>query len=144
VHCQWKVAKICLLALLCLSLCNNSWTSKQILHKIWYCKVLIKFVERFQFGLKPDINNDRLPWILKPTCVSVLVTSVTCYTSILIGAKNVGFEVFTAMVMKSIIFWDMTPRSLLSCNRSFWGTYRLHLQGRRNNCLPPAYLLVLA
>jgi hypothetical protein len=36
----------------------------------------------------------------------------------------VGFEVFTAVVMKSIIFWDVKPCSLLSC-------------------LPPAYLLVL-
>jgi hypothetical protein len=35
--------------------------------------------------------------------------------------------------MKSIIFWDMTPCSLLSCNQRFGGTYRLHLQGRRNN-----------
>jgi hypothetical protein len=33
--------------------------------------------------------------------------------------------------MKSIIFWDVTPCSLLSCNRRFGGTYRLHLQGRR-------------
>jgi hypothetical protein len=45
----------------------------------------------------------------------------------------VRFEVFTAVVMKSIIFWDVTPRSLLSCNRRFGGTYCLHLQGRRNN-----------
>jgi hypothetical protein len=44
----------------------------------------------------------------------------------------VGFEVFTAVVMKSIIFWDMTPCSLLSSNLRFGGTYRLHLQGRRN------------
>jgi hypothetical protein len=34
--------------------------------------------------------------------------------------------------MKSIIFWDMTS-GLLSCNRRFGGTYRLHLQGWRNN-----------
>jgi hypothetical protein len=40
----------------------------------------------------------------------------------------VGFEVFTVVVTKSIIFWDMTPCSLLSFNRSFGGTYRLHLQ----------------
>jgi hypothetical protein len=54
--------------------------------------------------------------------------------------------------MKSIILWDMPPCSLLSCNRRFGGTCRLHLQGRRNNlfknqqafCLPPACLLVLA
>jgi hypothetical protein len=43
--------------------------------------------------------------------------------------------------MKSIIFWDVMPCSLLSCNRRFGGTYRLRLQGL---CLPPAYLLVLA
>jgi hypothetical protein len=54
--------------------------------------------------------------------------------------------------VKSIIFCDVTPCSLLSCNRRFGGTYRLHLEGWRNNfsknqraeCLPPAYLLVLA
>jgi hypothetical protein len=44
----------------------------------------------------------------------------------------VGFEVFTAMVMKSIIFWDMTPCSPLSFNLRFGGTYRLQLQGRRD------------
>jgi hypothetical protein len=36
----------------------------------------------------------------------------------------VEFEVFTAVVMKSIIFWDMTPCSLLSGTRRFGGTYR--------------------
>jgi hypothetical protein len=36
----------------------------------------------------------------------------------------VGFEVFTALVMKSTIFWDITPCSLLSVNQSFRGTYR--------------------
>jgi hypothetical protein len=58
----------------------------------------------------------------------------------------VRFEVFTAMVMKSIIFWDVTPYSLLRCNRRFGGTYHLHPEGRRNNlfCLSPAYLLVIA
>jgi hypothetical protein len=40
---------------------------------------------------------------------------------------SVGFEVFTAVVMKSIIFWDMTPCSPSSSNRRFGGTYRLHL-----------------
>jgi hypothetical protein len=42
--------------------------------------------------------------------------------------ENVGFEVFTGVVMKSIIFWDMTPYSPLSFNRRFGGTYRLHLK----------------
>jgi hypothetical protein len=50
----------------------------------------------------------------------------------------VGFEVFTAVVMKSIIFWDMTPCSPFSFNRRFGGTYRLHPQGRRNRFSKPA------
>jgi hypothetical protein len=35
------------------------------------------------------------------------------------------------VVMKSIIFWDMTPCSPLCVNRRFGGTYRLHLEVRR-------------
>jgi hypothetical protein len=53
----------------------------------------------------------------------------------------VGFEVFTAVVMKSIIFWDMTPCSL-SFNRRFGGTYRLHLQGQRYRFSKPASMQV--
>jgi hypothetical protein len=45
----------------------------------------------------------------------------------------VGFEVSTAVVMKSIISWDATTCSLLRCNRRFGGTNRLQLQGRRKN-----------
>jgi hypothetical protein len=35
------------------------------------------------------------------------------------------FEVFTVVVMKSTIFWDMTPRSPLSFNLRFERTYPL-------------------
>jgi hypothetical protein len=42
-------------------------------------------------------------------------------------------EVLTAVVMKSSIFWDITPRSPLKVNKRFRGTYRLHLQCRRVN-----------
>jgi hypothetical protein len=68
---------------------------------------------------------------------------------------TVGLEVSTAVVMKSIIFCDMTPCSPLSLNQRFGGTYRLHLQGRRNKfgnkpaskrqatCLLPGFLLNL-
>jgi hypothetical protein len=45
----------------------------------------------------------------------------------------VGIEVLTAVIMKSTIFWDITPCSPLSVNRRFAGTYRLHLHGQRNN-----------
>jgi hypothetical protein len=41
-------------------------------------------------------------------------------------------------VLKSIIFWDVTPCSLLRCNRRFGGTYRLHLWGRRKFQQEPA------
>jgi hypothetical protein len=49
-----------------------------------------------------------------------------------ISSYYVGFEVLTAVVMKNIIFWDITPCSPLIVNSRFGGTYRLHLQGRRN------------
>jgi hypothetical protein len=52
--------------------------------------------------------------------------------------KHVGFEVFTAVVLKSNIFWDMTQCSPSSFNRRFGGTFRLHLQGRRNRFSKPA------
>jgi hypothetical protein len=63
-----------------------------------------------------------------------------CWDTILIDSKlssgnicyPVRFEVFTAVVMKSIIFWDMTPCSPLSFKVRFGGIYGPHLQGRRN------------
>jgi hypothetical protein len=44
----------------------------------------------------------------------------------------VGSEVLTAVVMKTIIFWDITPCSPLSVNGRFGRTYRLHLQALKN------------
>jgi hypothetical protein len=41
-------------------------------------------------------------------------------------------EVFTEVVIKIIIFWDITPCIPLNVDRRFGGTYRLHLQGRSN------------
>jgi hypothetical protein len=42
----------------------------------------------------------------------------------------IWFNDLTAVVMKSSIFWDITPCSPLKINRLFEGTHRLHLQGR--------------
>jgi hypothetical protein len=42
----------------------------------------------------------------------------------------VRFEVFTAVIMKKAIFWDMAPRRYC-VNRRFGGTYFLNLQSRR-------------
>jgi hypothetical protein len=42
----------------------------------------------------------------------------------------VRFEVFPAVTMKNVVFWDVAPyRSCVS--RCFGGLYRLHLQGRK-------------
>jgi hypothetical protein len=46
---------------------------------------------------------------------------------------NVGFEVLTAVVVKSYIFWDITLCSTFKPNRSFGATCRLHLQDRKIN-----------
>jgi hypothetical protein len=43
------------------------------------------------------------------------------------------FEVLTAVIMKSIIFWDVTPCSLVKVNRRSIGKYCLHRQVRRVN-----------
>jgi hypothetical protein len=42
----------------------------------------------------------------------------------------VGFELLTAVVMKSTIFWDIMPCIPPKVDRRFGGTHRLHLQGR--------------
>jgi hypothetical protein len=41
------------------------------------------------------------------------------------------FEVLTAVVINSSLFWDITTCSPPKVNRRFGVTYRLHLQGRR-------------
>jgi hypothetical protein len=66
------------------------------------------------------------------------IVFIFCYQNHIICNSYVGFEVFTAVVMNSIIFWDMTPCSPLSFNRRFGGTYLLKLQGRRNRFSKPA------
>jgi hypothetical protein len=40
----------------------------------------------------------------------------------------VGFEVLSPVVMKSSIYWDITPCSPLKFIRRLGGTYRFHLQ----------------
>jgi hypothetical protein len=61
-------------------------------------------------------------WYRVPNIVFELVTALF----------PAGFEFLTAVVVKSTIFWDITPCSPLSVNRRFGGTYRLHLQVRKN------------
>jgi hypothetical protein len=51
--------------------------------------------------------------------------------------REVGFQVLTSVVMKSTIFWDITPCSPVSVNRRFGGTYLLA------TCLLAGFLLNL-
>jgi hypothetical protein len=44
--------------------------------------------------------------------------------------QDVRFEVFTAVIMKKAVFWDVGP-CRYHVNRRFGGTYRLHLQDRK-------------
>jgi hypothetical protein len=46
------------------------------------------------------------------------------------GEHYVRFEVFTAVTIKKAVFWDVAP-CRNGVNRRFGGTYRLHLQGRK-------------
>jgi hypothetical protein len=50
-----------------------------------------------------------------------LITIQTC----------VGYEVFTPVVMKITISWDIMLCSPMKVNRRFGGTYRLHLESRK-------------
>jgi hypothetical protein len=69
-------------------------------------------------------------WVSLCRGIVKAITSVE-YTRIQLCSNPAEFEVLTAVVMKSIILWDITPCSPLSFNRCYGGTYRLHLQGRR-------------
>jgi hypothetical protein len=87
---------------------------------------LLQSVGRYQNT--PDIPEDSNHYShchnLKSHIISYLLLQRQIFRD---SVMYVGFEVSTAVVMKSIIFWDIPPCSLLSCNRHFGGTYRLHL-----------------
>jgi hypothetical protein len=57
-----------------------------------------------------------------------LIHRHACWRTCIIGVR---FEVFAAVTMKNVVFWDVTPCA--SCkNRRFGGMYGLHLQGENN------------
>jgi hypothetical protein len=72
-------------------------------------------------------------------CCHLTVNTATIYFTIMLtsfklqlrSVNSVRFEILTAVVIKSSIFWDISSCSLLKVNRRFGGTCRLHLQGRR-------------
>jgi hypothetical protein len=48
-----------------------------------------------------------------------------------IAKTFVRFQVHSAVTMNGTIFWDVTLYGLVEAYRSFGGTYRFHLEGRR-------------
>jgi hypothetical protein len=54
-----------------------------------------------------------------------------CIPYIMNMNEFIGFEALIAVVMKSSIFWNVTPCSPFKFDRCFGGTYRLQLQGGR-------------
>jgi hypothetical protein len=79
----------------------------------------------------------RTKWIsfdLHKTQLSFRHTDIPRFYAIVVLQKKtqrVKLHKSNIIFLKSIIFWDMTPRSPLSCTRCFGGTYHLHLQSRR-------------
>jgi hypothetical protein len=67
----------------------------------------------------------------------VLVCSVSYFPGALL--EHEGFEVLKPVVMKSSIFWDITPFNPFKVNRRFGGIRRLHRQGRRWQAEPLAF-----
>jgi hypothetical protein len=57
-------------------------------------------------------------------------TSAICCRELKESDLLVGFEVLTPVVMKSSVFWNITPCSPLIIDRHFGETHRLHLNGR--------------
>jgi hypothetical protein len=60
---------------------------------------------------------------------------IFCLRLFQIVNRIIGFEVLTAVVMKSSIFCDITPCSPLKVNLRFWGISSLHIPGRKKK--PP-------
>jgi hypothetical protein len=111
----------------------------------------------------PIVSSSFRPIFFSATCtqspsinVLPLMSKIKFHAHTKLQAKShicifyVGFEVLAEVVIKSTIFWDITPCSPLKVNRRFGEIYHLHLQGRiisrvrsqRDSsrlCLPPAY-----
>jgi hypothetical protein len=89
--------------------------------------------------------NKSPPQVPIPSKMNSVHNASSCFSKI--HFNSIGFEVLTAVVVESSIFWDITPCSQLKVNQRFGRTYRLHLQGRRSalltTCVHVGFLLGL-
>jgi hypothetical protein len=118
----------------------------------------VYFPSQLSFGFsRVRTRNLRVWWALTEERNSVLrlrtaSTKICCYLSENILRSYVSLlpsslsEMFSEGRVRGrvINFWDISPCSPLSVNRRFGGTYRLHLQSRRNNFSKQAAYHLLA
>jgi hypothetical protein len=88
-------------------------------HRENHCKRLNDWNDLYNCGTPSALSGWRMLWSQAFGSVTLAKCLDTCY--MVIWHPFVGFEVFTVVVMKRIIFWDMTPCSPLSLNRRFGG-----------------------
>jgi hypothetical protein len=77
---------------------------------------------------------------------AILLSHCLAWRSTQVGTLNrpccIRFEVFTAVTMKNVVFWDVMPCG--SCkNRRFGGTYRLRYQGDKDRWTRKPILVTL-
>jgi hypothetical protein len=90
----------------------NMSCNRMLKYRIWQIAMLLKF---YHLEISPLMH----PWSFQKRESWIFNNENTLF--------DVRFEVFTAVTMKDVVFWDVVP--CRSCvNRRFVGTYRLHLQ----------------
>jgi hypothetical protein len=93
-----------------------------------------------QWKHKNERTNKQTPWPLvrkrtipteRPPLVGEIFQCKHAVKKCYVRMEALRFEVFTAVIMKNSVFWDVTPCG--SCkNRRFGETWRLHHQGNKN------------
>jgi hypothetical protein len=81
-------------------------------------------------------------WLLNEFTLKDIQTELIRFRESFANAV-IAVQVLTAVVMKSFVFWDITPCSPLSINRRFGGSCGHTLHGRRINRKNVDFLLDL-
>jgi hypothetical protein len=93
-----------------------------------YFETLDTVVKWVRETMKIEVNNENIDYVTR-------LGKRKGERPILV--KFIPFSKKLVVLKSKRNFWDMTPCSSLSFNRRFRGTYRLHVQGRRNRFSNP-------
>jgi hypothetical protein len=94
--------------------------------------VLFENLTMWNFSLLMDeycTGSHIFDWLWECDDLGVIVNCIWLQWNGFQTTNYLGFEVLTAVVMKSTVFWDITQYVLLKVNWRFGGTRRLHLSG---------------